>query len=212
MRSVDDLAAEIETTLRGRFSVKKRVLIALAGPPGAGKSTLADALVQRLNTSSPEAPAAVVPMDGFHYDNLILEARGLRGRKGAPETFDASGFLALLHRLRDVTNDVAIPVFDRSMDLSRASARMIEPRHRLLVVEGNYLLLDRPVWRDLRSLFDMTIFLKPTLATIEERLIQRWLDHGYQRDEAITKARGNDLANAEVILAESGPADLTLQD
>ena len=212
MRSVDDLAAEIETTLRGRFSVKKRVLIALAGPPGAGKSTLADALVQRLNTSSPEAPAAVVPMDGFHYDNLILEARGLRGRKGAPETFDASGFLALLHRLRDVTNDVAIPVFDRSMDLSRASARMIEPRHRLLVVEGNYLLLDRPVWRDLRPLFDMTIFLKPTLATIEERLIQRWLDHGYQRDEAITKARGNDLANAEVILAESGPADLTLQD
>lgn len=212
MRSVDDLAAEIETTLRGRFSVKKRVLIALAGPPGAGKSTLADALVQRLNTSSPEAPAVVVPMDGFHYDNLILEARGLRGRKGAPETFDASGFLALLHRLRDVTNDVAIPVFDRSMDLSRASARMIEPRHRLLVVEGNYLLLDRPVWRDLRPLFDMTIFLKPTLATIEERLIQRWLDHGYQRDEAITKARGNDLANAEVILAESGPADLTLQD
>jgi len=212
MRSVDDLAAEIETTLRDRFSGKKRALIALAGPPGAGKSTLADALVQRLNTTLPEAPAVAVPMDGFHYDNLILDARGLRARKGAPETFDASGFHALLHRLRIATDDVAIPVFDRASDLSRASARMIEPRHRLLVVEGNYLLLDRPIWRDLRPLCDFTIMLRPSLEVIEERLVQRWLDHGYPREEAIAKARGNDLANAEVILAESGPADLTLQD
>jgi pantothenate kinase len=151
-------------------------------------------------------------MDGFHYDNLILDARGLRARKGAPETFDASGFHALLHRLRIATDDVAIPVFDRASDLSRASARMIEPRHRLLVVEGNYLLLDRPIWRDLRPLCDFTIMLRPSLEVIEERLVQRWLDHGYPREEAIAKARGNDLANAEVILAESGPADLTLQD
>ena len=212
MRSVDDLAAEIETTLRDRFSGKKRALIALAGPPGAGKSTLADALVQRLNTTLPEAPAVAVPMDGFHYDNLILDARELRARKGAPETFDASGFLALLYRLRDATDEVAIPIFDRSMDLSRASARMIEPRHRFLVIEGNYLLMDRPIWRDLRPLFDFTIMLRPSLDVIEERLVQRWLDHGYPREEAIVKARGNDLANAEVILAESGPADLTLQD
>lgn len=212
MRSINDLAAEIDTTLRDRFGDKKRALIALAGPPGAGKSTLADALVQHLNASLPDTPAVVVPMDGFHYDNLILDARGLRARKGAPETFDASGFLALLHRLRDATDDVAIPVFDRVSDLSRSSARMIEPRHRLLVVEGNYLLLDRPIWRDLRPLFDFAIMLRPSLDVIEERLIQRWLDHGYDRDEAVAKAHGNDLANAQVILAESGPADMMLQD
>ncbi|MEI6571939.1 MAG: nucleoside triphosphate hydrolase [Alphaproteobacteria bacterium] len=212
MRSVDDLAAELDTTLRDRMSDKPRALIALAGPPGAGKSTLADALVNRLNASLPDAPAVAVPMDGFHYDNLILDARGLRARKGTPETFDASGFLALLHRLRIATDDVAIPVFDRASDLSRASARMIEPRHRLLVVEGNYLLLDRPIWRDLRPLFDLKIMLRPSLEVIEARLVQRWLDHGHPRDEAIAKARGNDLANAELILSESGSADLTLQD
>jgi pantothenate kinase len=212
MRSIDDLAAEIETTLRDRFGDKKRALIALAGPPGAGKSTLADALVQRFNANLPDTPAVVVPMDGFHYDNLILDARGLRARKGAPETFDASGFLALLHHLRFATDDVAIPVFDRLIDLSRASARMIEPRHRLLVVEGNYLFLDRPLWRDLGPLFDFKIMLRPSLEVIEERLIQRWLDYGYPRDEAIAKARGNDLANAELILSESGPADMMLQD
>ena len=212
MRSADELAAEIETRLRDRLVGAGRFLIALAGPPGAGKSTLADALVERLNITLPDAPAVAVPMDGFHYDNLILDARNLRTRKGAPETFDASGFLALVQRLRNATDDVAIPVFDRARDLSRASARMIEPRHRLLVVEGNYLLLDRPVWRDLAPLFDITIFLKPTIATIEERLIQRWLDHGFNRDEALTKARGNDLANAATILNESRSADIVLQD
>jgi pantothenate kinase len=89
---------------------------------------------------------------------------------------------------------------------------LIEPRHRVLVIEGNYLLLDHPVWRDLRALFDCTIMLKPALELIEERLIQRWLDHGYAHEDALRKARGNDLANAELVLSKSGPADMIIQD
>jgi len=98
------------------------------------------------------------------------------------------------------------------MDLSRASARLIEPRHRLLIIEGNYLLLDRPIWRALRALFDFKVMLRPSLQVIETRLIQRWLNHGYTPDEAYTKARGNDLANACIILAESVAADLTISE
>ncbi len=151
-------------------------------------------------------------MDGFHYDNAILDERGWRARKGAPETFDVGGFSSLLHRLKNETDDIAIPVFDRSADLARASARIISSHQRLLIVEGNYLLLDRPHWRELFPLFDLTIFLKPSIETIEERLIQRWLSYGFDQQTAEARARGNDLANARLILAESRPANIVVQD
>lgn len=193
-----------------RFDGQRRLIIAIAGPPGAGKSTLADALARDLNAALKASPAEVVPMDGYHYDNAILVERGLLARKGAPETFDIDGFLALMRRLRTESGDIAIPVFDRSIDLARGSARIVRHDHRILVVEGNYLLLDRPVWRELAPVFDMRVFLRPDIAVIEKRLIQRWLDNGLDPDAAVARARGNDLPNAAVVLAESAAADLTL--
>ncbi|MGL6208539.1 MAG: nucleoside/nucleotide kinase family protein, partial [Paracoccaceae bacterium] len=109
-----------------------RFLTALAGPPGAGKSTLAARLVRSLGPG-----AKVVPMDGFHYDDRVLLARGARHRKGAPDTFDVQGFLHLLRRLR-TEDEVAIPLFDRDLEISRAGADIVTATDRLLVVEGNY--------------------------------------------------------------------------
>ena len=109
--------ASIAAAIFKRAAGAQRFVVAIAGPPGSGKSTLA----QRLNVVLPEDASAVVPMDGFHFDDVVLDSRGLRPRKGAPETFDYAGFAALLKRIRAGEPEIAIPVFDRSMELSRAS-------------------------------------------------------------------------------------------
>lgn len=149
-------------------------------------------------------------MDGYHFDDIILEARGDRPRKGAPHTFDASGFYHLLTRLRSNEPETALPVFDRANEFSRAGARIITPAQRILLVEGNYLLLKQDPWAQLKPLFNLTVFLPVPMAELERRLIQRWLDHGYAPDDAEAKARGNDIPNAELVMRDSAPADLNL--
>ena len=150
------------------------MIVAVAGPPGAGKSTIAEELLGLL----PRGSAAIVPMDGFHYDGIVLDAKGLRQRKGAPETFDFEGYEALLARLRLADRDVAVPVFDRSMELSRAAAAIVPRDVKFVLTEGNYLLLDEEPWPRLAPLFDYTIFLDVPREELERRLVQRWLDHG----------------------------------
>lgn len=179
-----------------------RRLVALAGPPGAGKSTLATAAAAAF------PGATVLPMDGFHLDNRILSERGLIHRKGSPDSFDAAGFLSLIRRVR-AEDEVIHPVFDRERDIAIAGAGRVGPDHRLVLVEGNYLLLDRPDWRDLRGLFDLTVMVSAPRPVLEHRLRARWQQLG--RDEpAIARHLANDLANLDTVLSESAPADLTL--
>lgn len=187
-----------------------RRIVAVAGAPGSGKSNFAERLRDAVGD---RIAAEVVPMDGFHYDDRVLEARGWRPRKGAPHTFDVDGFGATLDRLRaDDGRDVAIPVFDRAIEIARAGARIVTPAARLLIVEGNYLLLDDPDWAPLRDRFDATVFLDVPEAEIERRLIQRW--EGYGMDEAAIglKLRENDLPNALLVILRSVPADFRVRN
>lgn len=197
--------AALADEIRRRAAGRGRFITALAGPPGAGKSTLAEALAAALGEG-----ARVVPMDGFHLDNRVLETRGLLPRKGCPESFDAAGFVHLLRRLRD-GGEVVIPTFDRRLDLARAGGDVVRPEDRLLIVEGNYLLLDEAPWTDARPLFDLTIALDVPEPELERRLIRRWLDHGFAPDQARDKALSNDIPNARRVLRESAPAEIVIR-
>lgn len=196
--------AELAALIRARSQGEGRFIVAVAGAPGAGKSTLAEALVDRLGPT-----AALVPMDGFHLDNAILDARGRRFHKGSPDTFDVEGFESLLLRLKSGAEVIA-PVFDRSIDLSRGSARVIAQDARIIVAEGNYLLLRDQPWNRLQPLWNMTVFLDVPEDELERRLIARWHHYGLSDAEARRRSDDNDLPNARIVTSRSFPSDVVL--
>lgn len=203
MSEIAGIAAAIFKRLGGR----ERIIVAIAGAPASGKSTLAAKLERVL----PEGSAAVVPMDGFHFDDAVLIARGQRQRKGAPETFDFAGFKVLLSRLREREPDVAIPVFDRTIELSRAGGAIVSADTRIILVEGNYLLLDEAPWSQLEPLFDFSIFVDVSREDLERRLMQRWDEHGKTPEAARAWIASNDMPNIERVLSRRRVADLVVR-
>ncbi len=195
-----------------RRQVGVRAIVAIAGPPASGKSTLAEAVVQSLNAqqSSAVPSATLVPMDGYHLDNRVLETRGLRAKKGAPETFDAVGFCKAIGALQSARYESFHPQFDRQMDLAIANAIAVHPETPTVVVEGNYLLMKSDPWRTLEDIYAATVFVSPTLEELESRLQRRWIKHGFDPQTALLRAKMNDLPNAERVIRESRKADLTL--
>ena len=204
---VETLAAELIDRARGR----DRFLFAIAGAPGAGKSTLSDALLAALEAKAP-GRAALLPMDGYHFDNVVLEERGLLPRKGAPMTFDVGGLRRDLERIRAADEEVVVPVFDRRLELARAGARVIGPDRSIILVEGNYLLLDHTPWNSLGGFFDCTLQIRVSEGELRQRLIERWLGFGFDLDSARKKAEGNDMANALVVVRDSLPADIVWEN
>jgi pantothenate kinase len=201
-------ATELTSLIREKSGEALRFMVGIAGAPASGKSTLAHELFAALRAAG--ETAMVVPMDGFHFDDAVLNSRGHRPRKGAPFTFDVVGFEVLLKRIRAREAEIAIPVFDRSMELSRAAADIVDDKAKFILVEGNYLLLKQSPWERLRPLFDFTIYLKVPIEELEQRLIQRWLDHGFDMAYAKNWIASNDMFNIQEVIGNSTAADLTI--
>lgn len=208
MTAEDSDIEQVMALIRSKQS-GQRTLIAIAGPPGSGKSTLANAVVNNLNNSEP-GMASLIPMDGYHLDNEALKQMNMLERKGAPETFDVRGLLALISSLKTTNSDVRYPLFDRNQDKTLPDAGILKSGTAIVVIEGNYLLLNTPVWRDLHDMFDATVFLCPPIEVLEKRLVTRWLEHGFSPQAAKQKASDNDLANARLVIDSSISADLIL--
>jgi pantothenate kinase len=211
----DDLLTRARALPRGG----RRAILGIAGSPGAGKSTLAEALVRELNGTG-GTWAAHVPMDGFHLADAELDRLGRRDRKGAPDTFDAAGYAALLRRLREQRTDgtgdaedtVYAPGFERVLEQPLAGAVPVPPTARLVVTEGNYLLLGTGAWARVRSRLDEVWFCEVPEEERIRRLVARHEEFGKSPEDAVAWVLGTDQRNAGLVAATRDRADLVVPE
>lgn len=206
---LDPLVARVDALCR--TAATPRVLIGIAGAPGAGKSTLAAALSARLAGSAAPLAARVahVPMDGFHLADAALDLLRLRDRKGAPETFDAPGYAALLRRIAD-GETVWAPSFERELEQPLAQAIPVPASARVVISEGNYLLLPTAEWAAVRAAFTEVWFCTVDDAVRTERLIRRHVEFGKTPDAARDWVAAVDDRNAQLVAATADAADLVI--
>ncbi|MCP2160233.1 AAA domain [Williamsia serinedens] len=185
-----------------------RAVLGITGPPGAGKTTMATALVARIEELRGPGWAALVPMDGFHLADDQLRRLGALGRKGAPDTFDAAGYAALLERTRlETDRPVYAPGFERTLEQPVAAALVVLPQARLVVTEGNYLLLDDPVWAAARAVMDAVWFVTADEPTRRDRLLTRHVEFGKTPSAARAWIDDVDEPNAASVLSTAARAD-----
>ncbi len=182
-------------------------VLGIAGPPGAGKSTLAADVVQAFGNR-----AQLLPMDGFHLADEELARLGRAARKGAPDTFDVDGYLVALRRVRAREHDVLVPRFDRHLEAAIAGAIRIATTTELVVTDGNYLLLADGQWAGVASMLDEAWMLRPDDHHRREQLVARHIAHGRSPAAAADWVASVDEPNAALIIAGSRPADLVVSD
>ena len=198
-----EIAAAMEA-LRRRLAPGTRAILGITGAPGSGKSTFAEWIRQQFGPGQ----AVVVPMDGFHLGNAIIDGTPLRQRKGAMDTFDAGGYLSLLRRL--VRRDepvVYAPEFRRTLDEPVAASIAVPAEVPLVITEGNYLLMEQEPWKDVRAQLDEVWFVDTPQALRLSRLVERHVSFGMDRQAAEAWAAGPDEANAVLIQATRPAAD-----
>ena len=203
--TLDALAELVEGLSQEVSRTAKRFVLGVAGPPGAGKSTVAAQIVGLADT---DLGAIVVPMDGFHRTNEELTALGLLDLKGIPDSFDAQAFAAHMRRLRR-EETLSWPAYDRARSEVVRDGILVSPTNRLVVVEGNYLLLNDPPWVDVRRLVDDVWYLDAPTAVITPRLLAR---HRLKRGDAgaLAKVASTDLPNAQLVDATKHLADVRI--
>ncbi|MEO5686587.1 MAG: nucleoside/nucleotide kinase family protein [Burkholderiaceae bacterium] len=203
MSTLPELPASARIRATELIERSGRVLLGLVGPPGSGKSTLAAALQAEFANV-----AQVVPMDGFHLANVELERLGRRARKGAPDTFDSAGYVALLRRLlvQDDGEIVYAPEFRREIEEPIANAIPIHARTQLVITEGNYLLLDQGAWAGVKGLLDEIWYVDVDDEVRVHRLTRRHEEFGRSADAAAAWVAGTDEPNARLIEASRAQA------
>jgi pantothenate kinase len=185
-----------------------RAILGVAGSPGAGKSTLVDVLLERIRTVKGDDWVAHIPMDGFHLADAQLDRIGARARKGAPDTFDSAGYAHLLKRVKaEIDDPVYVPGFDRTLEQPLAAALVVLPSARLVVTEGNYLLLDRPHWARARGAMDAVWFVASEENERIERLVARHIEFGKTPEEARAWVATTDQHNSDLVAGTVGSAD-----
>ncbi len=204
--AVGEPVADIESTHLSSWILEQsagadRYLFGIVGPPGSGKSTLAAILGGELG-------APVVPMDGFHLSNAELDERGLLDVKGAPETFAANAFVDLVRALRRSTEVVLCPTFDRTIEEPIPDQVRVVPSDPVVIVEGNYLLLEEVPWNELAGLFDAVAYLDVSNDVRVDRLVARHVESGRVRSEALDFVLRSDEVNARRVEHARARADL----
>ncbi len=195
----------------------RRVVIGIVGAPGSGKSTLSAAVAAQLVEGAPSVPTAMVPMDGFHLAQRVLDQAGMAEIKGAPETFDAAGYVTLLRRLvaapdRGSTEVVYAPEFRRAIEEPIAGAVGVGSDIEVIITEGNYLLADRPPWNEVAPLLTESWYLDVPDAVRLDRLVSRHIAFGRTPQVALSRSTsGSDGRNAAYVLATRARADVLLR-
>lgn len=202
-RQIVATVAELADRAQRLAAGRSRTTLGITGAPGAGKSTLAAALADACGDL-----AVTVPMDGFHLSNEVLVQLGRRQRKGAWDTFDVDGYVALLQRLRSESGTVYAPAFDRSIETAIAAAIPVPAEVPLVITEGNYLLHDAGGWEGVRPLLDEVWFVEVPSGERVRRLVGRRTGDGETADVARAWVEGVDQANAEIVLPTAARADL----